>query len=429
MRFPMPSKTFSMAKDKLNITKSVNKKTILIIDDEVYIRKSVKSLLEDLDFMVIEAENGRIGLEKSKKENPALILCDLRMPEVDGLEVLASVTQTQPETPIIIVSGAGNIEDTVKALRLGAWDYIIKPIQNMDVLYHAIDKALEKAEFIKGKHQQQISLDKANKELKHSLKILKQTQDQLVQSEKMAALGELVAGVAHEINTPVGIGVTAASFLEAKTKEIKKIYQSGNIKKSELESYIQVLEEISNSILVNMERAAELISSFKQIAVDQSVEKSRKFKLKEYIDGVLLSIKPKFQNTKHSIKVTCPSNIEIKSFPGAFYQILNNLILNTLFHGFKNMDKGKIDMVFKLKKNWLTFIYKDNGVGMPPDQCTKIFDPFFTTTRGQGGTGLGMSIVFNLVTQTLKGSIECETAQGKGIKFNIQIPVPPDHSN
>ena len=429
MSFHTPFKLFLMIEEKLNIIADTPKKTILIIDDEVYIRKSSKSFLEDYGFRVIEAENGRLGLEKSIEDKPDLILCDLRMPEMDGLEVLAAVTKNLPEIPIIIVSGAGNIKDTVKALRLGAWDYIIKPIQNLDVLYHAIDKAFERANFIEEKRQYQTNLEKANKELKDSLDTLNQTQDQLVQSEKMAALGELVAGVAHEINTPVGIGVTAASFLDLKTKELKKTYKSGNIKKSELESYLKTIEDISSSILINMERAAELISSFKQIAVDQSIEKPRLFKLKEYIDGVLLSLKPKFKDTKHSINIECPDNIEINSFPGAFYQILNNLILNTLFHGFKNMDKGEIDMVFNLKGNDLNFIYKDNGAGMTQDQCRKIFDPFFTTMRGQGGTGLGMSIVFNLITQTLKGSIECESSENNGIKFIIQIPVLPNPNN
>ncbi len=412
-----------------NIADITPAKTILIIDDEIYIRKSAKSFLEDFGFKIIEAENGRVGLEKFLKEKPDLILCDLRMPEMDGLEVLAKVTQTQPETPIIIVSGAGNIEDTVKALRLGAWDYIIKPIQDMDVLYYAINKAFERLSFIEEKHQYQLNLEKANQELKTSLDTLNQTRDKLVQSEKMAALGELVAGVAHEINTPVGVGVTAASLLDAKTKEIKKIFGSGNIKKSDFESYLNTIENISDSILLNMARAAELISSFKQIAVDQSIEESRVFNLKNYIEGILLSLTPKFKDTNHETDLTCPEDIEINSFPGAFYQILNNLILNSLTHGFKNMDKGRIDMVFDRKKNYLNFLYKDNGAGMSSEQLTKIFDPFFTTMRGQGGTGLGMSIVFNLITQTLNGSIECKSAINNGIIFKIKIPVLPYSSN
>lgn len=414
-----------MIKNKFNITDGAPEKTILIIDDEVYIRKSAKSFLEDYGFRVIEAEDGEKGLEIFEQDNPDLILCDLRMPKMDGLEVLDAVTKSQPETPIIIVSGAGNIKDTVKALRLGAWDYIIKPIQNMDVLYYAINKAFERVDFIEEKHRYQVNLEKANKELNISIDTLNQTRDKLVQSEKMAALGELVAGVAHEINTPIGIGVTAASFLDTKIREFEKIYKSGNLKKSELESHIKILKDISDTILINMEKAGELISSFKQIAVDQSIEKPRLFNLNNYIEGVLLSLKPKFNDTDHTIKISCSEDIEIVSFPGAFYQIVNNLILNSLFHGFKNMDKGRIDMLFNLKDDYLNFTYKDNGVGMTSDQCMKIFDPFYTTMRGRGGTGLGMSIVFNLITQTLKGGIECESSEENGIKFEIKIPVPP----
>jgi signal transduction histidine kinase len=379
--------------------------------------------LEDYGFKVIEAEDGKQGLERCEKDKPDLILCDLRMPKMDGLEVLAAVTKNQPETPIIIVSGAGNIKDTVKALRLGAWNYIVKPIPNMDFLRHAITKAFERADFIKEKKLQQKNLEKANKELNQSIDKLNKTKDKLVQSEKMAALGELVAGVAHEINTPIGIGITAASFLDVKTKEFEKKYKSGDLKKSELESHLNVLEDISKTILINMERAGELISSFKQIAVDQSNQKPRLFNLSEYIEGVILSLKPRFKDTDHKIEISCSDDIEIESFPGAFYQIMNNLLLNSLFHGFKNMDKGRIDMVFNLEHNYLNFIYKDNGVGMTSDQCMKIFDPFYTTTRGQGGTGLGMSIVFNLITQTLKGSIDCESPKKNGVTFEIKIPV------
>jgi len=307
-------------------------KKILVIDDEVYIRDSVIGFLEDFGFEVIDAENGKLGLDKFDSENPDLVLCDLRMPEMDGLEVLASVTKKRSEIPIIIVSGAGNISDTVEALRLGAWDYIIKPIQDMNVLYHAVSKAFERADLIKEKHRYQTDLETANIDLKVSLDTLERTRDQLVQSEKMAALGELVAGVAHEINTPVGVGVTAASFLDAKTKEFQKKFSSGELKKSELENYLNTVEEVSNSILINMERAAELISSFKQVAVDQSSESIRRFNLKEYIHEILLSLRPRYKKTSHTIQVNGDDNIELNSFPGAFSQILNNLIMNSLLH-------------------------------------------------------------------------------------------------
>ncbi len=398
-------------------------KKILVIDDEVYIRDSVIGFLEDFGFEVIDAENGKIGLEKFDSENPDLVLCDLRMPEMDGLEVLANVTRKKSETPIIIVSGAGNIADTVEALRLGAWDYIIKPIQDMNVLYHAVSKAFERADFIKEKYQYHKDLEKANVELKSSLETLERARDQLVQSEKMAALGELVAGVAHEINTPVGVGVTAASFLDAKTSEFQKIFSSGELKKSELENYLQTVEEVSNSILINMERAAELISSFKQVAVDQSSESIRRFNLKEYLNEILLSLRPRYKKTGHTIQVNCNDNIELNSFPGAFSQILNNLIMNSLIHGFNEMENGTIRIDIQRDNNSIRFIYSDDGMGMNDEQKEKAFDPFFTTRRGKGGTGLGMSIVFNLVTQTLKGSIELESSIDNGVTFVMKFPA------
>ena len=397
-------------------------KKILVIDDEEYIRDSVIGFLEDFGFEVINAENGRIGLEIFDAQHPDLVLCDLRMPEMDGLEVLAGVREKNSKIPIIIVSGAGNIADTVEALRLGAWDYIIKPIQDMNVLYHAVNKALERAELIRAKHQYEKDLETANSQLRMSLETLERARDQLVQSEKMAALGELVAGVAHEINTPVGVGVTAASFLDAKTSEMKKIYEAGELKRSELENYLQTVEEVSNSILINMERAAELISSFKQVAVDQSSENRRQFNLKEYIYEILLSLRPRYKKTQHAIDVVCEPDIELNSFPGAFSQILNNLIMNSLIHGFQGIEKGTITIHISRQGKDILFVYRDNGRGMGSEEREKVFDPFYTTMRGKGGTGLGMSIVFNLVTQTLKGGIECESAPGRGVVFTMKFP-------
>ena len=243
-----------------------------------------------------------------------------------------------------------------------------------------------------------------------------------MQSEKMAALGELVAGVAHEINTPVGVGVTAASFLDAKTKEFSEVYESGELKRSELESYLKTVREVSNSILINMGRAAELISSFKQVAVDQSSEKRRRFNLKEYIDEILLSLRPRYKKTTHTITVNCAPDIEMTSYPGAFSQILNNLIMNSLIHGFKDREEGRIEMDITRNSDSLFFVYRDNGCGMDEKKREKAFDPFFTTMRGKGGTGLGMSIVFNLVTQTLKGRISLESEPGQGVVFSMIFP-------
>jgi signal transduction histidine kinase len=292
----------------------------------------------------------------------------------------------------------------------------------MNVLFHAVNKAFERKDLIAEKARYQDQLESANEELKVSLDSLEQTRDQLVQSEKMAALGELVAGVAHEINTPVGVGVTAASFLDSKTREFLKVYESGELKRSELESYLKTVQEVSSSILLNMERAAELISSFKRVAVDQSSETRRRFNLKAYLDEILLSLRPRYKKTPHTIEISCGPDIELNSYPGAFSQILNNLIMNSLIHGFKDKEQGTIRVEISKKEELIQFVYKDDGCGLTEEQLEKIFDPFYTTMRAKGGTGLGMSIVFNLVTQTLKGSISVASEPGNGITFTMTFP-------
>ena len=265
-------------------------------------------------------------------------------------------------------------------------------------------------------------LNEVNLALKQSLVTVKKTQDRLVQTEKLASLGSLVAGVAHEINTPVGIGVTASSLLEEKTQQISSLHTSGKMKRSDLEKYLTAANEASASILSNLNRAADLIRSFKQVAVDQSNEERRSFHVKDYINKVLLSLQPQLKKTAHRVRVECPESLEINSYPGAYSQIITNLVMNSLLHGFPGIDKGQIQIKFKKPGADYRLLYSDNGVGMDENTRRNIFDPFFTTTRASGGTGLGMHIVFNLVTQTLNGKISCESEPGKGTVIRIKIP-------
>ena len=265
-------------------------------------------------------------------------------------------------------------------------------------------------------------LNETNLALKQSLATVKKTQDKLVHTEKMSSLGSLVAGVAHEINTPVGIGVTASSLLEEKTRQINSLHASGEMKRSDLEKYLKTANDASASILLNLNQAADLIRSFKQVAVDQSNEERRSFRVKEYINNVLLSLRPKLKKTAHHVQVECPENLKINSYPGAFSQIVTNLVMNSLLHGFSGIDRGEIQIKFSKTDADYLLTYSDNGVGMDANTCRNIFDPFFTTKRASGGTGLGMHIVFNLVTQTLNGKINCKSEPGKGTFYAIKIP-------
>ena len=266
-------------------------------------------------------------------------------------------------------------------------------------------------------------LQKANKALQESLFRLEQTQNQLVQSEKMAALGGLVAGIAHEINTPVGIGVTAASYLRQKTEDIRQDYEQQTMKRSDLEKYLDLTNDSTLMILFNLQRAADLIQSFKQVAVDQTTWDKRTFKLREYIDKVLLSLLPKLKRTQHTVTVNCSHDIELTSYPGDFSQILTNLIINSLTHGFEHIDRGEIGIDVSIRDDLLIIEYHDNGKGIAPEHLPKIFEPFYTTKRGQGGSGLGLNIVYNLVTQRLNGRITCHSVEGSGTTFILEIPL------
>ncbi len=267
------------------------------------------------------------------------------------------------------------------------------------------------------------TVEERTSELKQSLETIQETQDQLVQSEKMAAIGGLVAGVAHEINTPIGIAVSAASHLEDKTGEFVKKVESKKLKRSELDSYAKTAADSSNLILKNLSGAVKIVQGFKQVAVDQTSGERREFKLKAYIEDVLLSLKPKLKKTRHEITVNCPDDLTLNSFPGALSQIITNLVMNSLIHGFEETEKGEILFDATRENGFVNLSYRDNGKGMNQKDLTKIFDPFFTTKRSQGGSGLGMHIVHNLVTQTLGGTISSESKPGEGIMVTMRIPL------
>lgn len=270
--------------------------------------------------------------------------------------------------------------------------------------------------------QRTTELENANNALKVSLATLKETQQNLVEAGKMASLGVLVAGVAHEVNTPVGIGVTAASYLEEQTRVFDSKYRANQMKRSDLENYLAMANDSAKVILENLHLASERISSFKQVAVDQTSQEIRKFNLKSYIEDILTSIQPAYKKTKHKVVLTGDDSISVISAPGALSQVFTNLVMNSLKHGFEGIEQGTMTIDVHKSGSGVEIVYSDDGVGMTPEVVQKIYDPFFTTKRGMGGSGLGMNIVYNLVTRTLGGEIRCESSPGKGAKFYINLP-------
>ena len=253
--------------------------------------------------------------------------------------------------------------------------------------------------------------------------LLQETQENLVQAEKMAALGGLVAGVSHEINTPVGITLTSASFLNEETHKVMSLYQQGELSSDELEAYFDNAKQSTELMTINCHRAADLIQSFKQVAVDQTSDNQREFNLKTYLEEVLVSLRPALKNRLIHVELNCPNDLDILGFPGAISQIMTNFIMNSLMHGFEQNQKGEIKLnISNLPDNKIEFRYNDNGKGIPSEIQNKIFDPFFTTQRGNGGSGLGLNLVYNIVYQTLKGTLHVHSVESEGTTFIITFP-------
>ncbi len=266
-------------------------------------------------------------------------------------------------------------------------------------------------------------LENANSALLKSMDELRQTQDKLVETEKMASLGELVAGVAHEINTPLGISVTSASFMKEMITHLHSIFESGTMKRSDLEKCLSTGGEAIDNIMKNLERAARLISNFKQLAVDQASDDIRQINLNEYIQGIVLSLKPKIKEHSHELNVECPKGLEINISPGSLMQVITNLVSNSLVHAFPEQENGHISIKASRSGNGVLLIFADDGIGMTEEQVLKVFEPFFTTARSSGSAGLGMHLVYNLVTRALKGRIECQSYPGEGTIYEIWFPI------
>ena len=267
------------------------------------------------------------------------------------------------------------------------------------------------------------NLNDVNYELKESIDTIKKTQSQLIQSEKMAALGGLVAGVAHEINTPIGLSVTGVTHLQDISVALKKLYNNNDMTQDDFEDYLDTNIQLCESIYINLKRGAELVASFKKVASDQSIEEKRSFRVKEYLEQVLISLRNKLKQTKINVDIICDDKLELFSDAGAIAQIITNLIMNSLIHGFNKGDKGKITLTVINENNKFIIIYADNGKGIDKETLPKVFDPFFTTNREAGGTGLGLNIIYNIVTSSLGGEISVESKVGIGTTFTIILPT------
>lgn len=264
-------------------------------------------------------------------------------------------------------------------------------------------------------------LSQANSELSNAMEQLTITQEKLIEQEKMSLLGQLVAGIAHEINTPLGICVTAGTTLSQTLTTLQTAYNDNKVSRKMFEDFFAEFEDGFTIMLSNLERAATLMQNFKLIAVDSASEVHREFNLYTYIQETLHSLAPELRAYKVTTEVIGDRRVRLDSYPGAYAQIFTNLVLNSLRHGFTKDVEHHIIIEFSLRGTMLHLTYRDDGKGVNQEHLHKLFEPFYTTLSNQGGSGLGLNIVSNIVTMKLKGKVEAESS-GRGLSFIFAIP-------
>ncbi len=437
---------------------------ILLVDDLSENLLALQALLEQmpLSLELVQALSGNEALKATLKRDFAIILLDVQMPGMNGIEtaeLLRSNSKTRHIPIIFITAGMTDQVDIFKGYELGAVDYLIKPIENLVLRskvnlfceLYSMRKILELhnvaltskvgeqsrqmatlshslSETTIEKRKTQEELEKLNAELELRVatrnKELEQSRQQVINSERLAALGSLVAGVAHEMNTPIGNCVSLASTLQGNARSFAADFAQHKVRRSDVDKFLADVETGHEILVRNLDRAATLVQSFKQVAVDQTSNQRRRFDLKKVLEEDIVTIGPMFKKTPYKINQALAPNISIDSYPGPLGQIITNFVSNSLMHGFIGRKHGTMLLQARLLDlESVEIIFKDDGVGVDQKNLHHIFDPFFTTKLGHGGSGLGLSIVHNLVVDVLGGSISVESVPDQGTTFHIILPV------
>ncbi|MBJ7313517.1 sensor histidine kinase [Rugamonas sp. CCM 8940] len=386
--------------------------TILIVDDSLSYLGALLDRLERHGFMVVLAQTPAEGLMRAEFAEPDLILLDVVMPGIDGFEVCRRLKagKATKDIPVIFMTGLTDAKQKVIGFDAGGVDYITKPFQIEEVLARV---------------NTHLALRKANRELQDTVETLAQAREDLLRHEKLAALGAMVAGIAHELNTPIGNSLMAASTFDMQTEQLgHDLAEDGSVKRSTFEHYMENAQLTVDILMRNLQRAADIVSNFKQVAVDQSSSQRRSFLLAEVVSGIVLTLQPTIRRTPINTRLDIPEALMMDSFPGPLGQVVTNLINNAIVHAYENRTEGVVAISAQLSSfGWVNMVIQDDGAGIRPDDLRHIFDPFFTTKLGVGGSGLGLHIVHNIVTEVLGGNIQVDSVVGKGSKFILTLPM------
>lgn len=404
---------------------------LLVVDDQPINIQTLYQVFRE-GHEVFMATSGEQALKFCAHTLPDLILLDVIMPGMDGHAVcthLKADARTR-DISIIFVTAHNDPEEETIGLQMGAVDFISKPI-NVAVVRARVHAHLTLRKTLREVQELNETLEarvqRRSAELEQALDSLQQSRDALAQSEAKATLSTMIASVSHELGTPLGNSKMVASTLAEQTQVLDQLFKSGQAKRSDLERYMGHALECTDMLASNLGRAVKLLENFHQVAADQASEQRRSFHLAEMVGEILHALSPSLKRHPHRIVVDIAADLVMNSQPGSLGQVVINLVNNAYLHAFEGRTDGVLTISAQCGNDQVVLRVADNGVGMHPEQLEKMFEPFFSTKIGRGGTGLGMAIVHNLVTKTLRGSVTVASTPGAGTCFTIQIPrVLPD---
>lgn len=398
---------------------SAKRPKLLLVDDQAFNIQILQLIFSD-DHDVFSATSGEQALQLCDKSLPDLILLDVVMPGMDGHEVCRRLKANSAtrEIPIIFVTGQHEpIQETI-GLELGAVDFISKPA-NPAVVRARVKTHLKlkfQADALEQVNQTlELRIEARTGELKHAL-------EHVVQTEKLASLGSMVAGITHELASPMSNIRLAGAGLAAQLAQLNVDIQGGKLTRSGLDRFLLSCDDTLALIERASARAEALLLSFKQVSVDQTSERRCRFDLREIVEHTVHTLGPTLKVTSHRVAIDIPVGIVLDSHPGALEQIVTNLITNSLTHAFGQRNHGKMLICAQAQGDIVDIVYSDDGSGIPEPMRRRIFEPFFTTRAGQGGSGLGLYTIYNLVTGLLGGSIGVTSQAEGGACFTMRLP-------
>ncbi|HLA34170.1 MAG TPA: hybrid sensor histidine kinase/response regulator [Rhodocyclaceae bacterium] len=407
---------------------AANEKPLILLVDDMPINLMLLASALKPHYRIKTAVSGRAGIELARQaDRPQLILLDVMMPEMSGIEVLQTLRQDikTRDIPVIFVSADTSEQSQLSGFELGADDYLAKPVVT-NVLLARVRNILRRKQAEDHVRELNETLERRVEQrsmaLEATMLSLRRSQEELVRSEAKATLSTLIASISHELHTPLGNSVIMTNTMVDNIGSFRHRVESGQLRRSELLSFLTTLAEGEELLQRNLQRAQDLLGKFKQVAADQASEQRRRFDLATTVREILQTIAPSLKAKPYRIVQDIPAELEVDGYPGALGQVLINLVNNAWLHAFEGRDRGTLTIQAALENDHIRIRVADDGVGMAPEISSRLFQPFFSTKIGHGGTGLGMTIVENLVTKSLAGRLEVESIPGKGTRFDIRIP-------